>query len=634
MNAEHPLSAKGCMASLSEPGALARSAYPRPDFRRNEWLSLNGAWQFAFGDGGAFTHEIIVPFAYQSPLSGITPPGGAAQPGAMPPPDSADSGERHSVVWYRREVELPRSFSGKRVFLCFGAVDYEARVYIDGMLVCAHTGGYTPFSVEVKKQRFTLTVRAEDKDDPAQPRGKQYWKDPTDRCWYTPCTGIWQSVWLECVGGAKIDDAAIIPDIDGCRADVEIELEDYKPGMSVEIDVSFEGRNIASVSANAPDKRFVTTINLAEPDYIDDLHLWWPHNPKLYDVSIKLLSDGIISDEVFTYFGMRKVSVEDGRFMLNNRPYYLKMILDQGYWRAGGMTAPSDDAYAEDIRLVKSFGFNGIRKHQKIEDPRFYYEADRLGIIVWGELPSAYRFGMFEISALSRDFQEFIRRDRSHPSVAAWVPLNESWGVRRIRDNAAQQSFARALYHLGKACDPTRPIISNDGWEQVETDIVTIHDYAFNGDRFAEKYTRLSQDLYPMSRRLFARGAETPAGAANCGTNPRAAASCVSASCGAEAPRCDSDAPRPAAMMTEYGGIALREQTRDGRWGYNMYADDMDELIKRFEDLTRAIAAIPSFCGFCYTQLTDVYQEVNGLLDFDHKPKLPPERVAEILSSL
>ena len=579
--------------------AVPRGEHPRPDFRRANWMTLNGAWQFAFDDddtgllnnwhmpGTELERSITVPFAYQTELSGI------------------GLSEYHPVVWYKRQFEIPGSAKGKRAFLCFGAVDYESDIFIDGECVFMHTGGYTPFTVEATRfcknnSSITVAVRVADFNDPAQPRGKQYWKDVPDRCWYTPCTGIWQSVWLEFIDGARIETAAITPDIDNARAEIEIDLESCEPEMSAEIDVAFDGKRVAKIHAFVPEKRFTVTVNLAEPDHIDEVHYWWPHSPRLYDVSIKLLKDGVLCDEVNTYFGMRKVAIENGRFLLNNQPYYLKMVLDQGYWRQSGLTPPGDEAIVEDIKLTKEFGFNGARKHQKIEDPRYYYWADKLGLLVWGELPAAYRFGRFEIQALSRDLQEFIHRDRSHPSIVAWVPINESWGVRKIRDLAAHQSLARALYHLAKACDPSRPVISNDGWELVETDITAIHDYSPEGGGFNEKYGTLDENLYPMHRRLLAM---------NEGLSEDAAA-----------------------VISEYGGIALKEHTVNGSWGYFRSAENIDELVERFAGLTRSIFAIRSVCGLCYTQLSDVYQEVNGLLDFDHKPKLPPERIAGILN--
>lgn len=524
---------------------------------------------------------IEVPFVYQSALSGI---GTAAI---------------HERVWYKRDCIIPDEYRSKRVFLHFGAVDYKAVVYINGFQVGTHVGGYTPFQIEITSYcgegSVTIAVEVEDQPDPAQPRGKQYWTDQPDRCWYTASTGIWQSVWLEAVDGTRILSAAITPDIDHEQALFAIETERFRPDQELEILVTYKGNPVSCIRSLLSDKRVNIWIPMQPPDYIDELHYWTPENPHLYDVTLRLYEGNRQTDEVQTYFGMRKIAVENGRIMLNNQPIYLKMVLDQGYWKNGELTAPTDEALEADVRLIKAMGFNGVRKHQKIEDPRFYYWADKLGLLVWGEMPSAYQYGRYEIAALTRDLQEFVGRDFNHPCIMAWVPLNESWGVRKMRDSCSQQNFGRSLYYLLKALDGSRLVCTNDGWESVTTDIVGIHDYAPNGASFSQKYGVLDASTYPMFRRLYAVG-ENPEG--------------------------------HAAIMTEFGGKALAAQTDDVNWGYNSQADSETELIDAFAEWTAAIRAVSSLCGYCYTQLSDVHQEVNGLLDHDHVPKVELSSIA------
>lgn len=571
---------------------------PRPDFARVNWASLNGTWQFAFDEERnlpeqqwlkkTFPREILVPFAYQCPKSGI------------------DASDMHDTVWYRRIFSLPELMRGKRVWLKFGAVDYHADVWCNGVHLGSHTGGYTPFQFELTEllaETNEIIVKATDRADTAQPRGKQYWKQQPDRCWYVQNTGIWQNVWLEATEGSPINQIKLTPDIDKNTVEAIVTAEEFCPGDELAFSVFYQGKLVKQVTASADWYRTRVLIALQPDDFIDEIHYWTPEHPNLYNMQVRLLRGGAVQDTVDTYFGMRKISIDQGRILLNNAPYYLKMVLDQGYWKETGLTAPDDDALRYDVEIAKACGFNGVRKHQKIEDPRYYYWADKLGLLVWGEVPSAYEYCAQEIINISREFQDFMVRDYNHPCLIAWVPLNESWGVRKILNDPCQQHFGESLYHMAKAMDPTRLVSTNDGWENIRTDIASIHDYHMKGRELTEKYTpavlQNPEAVFPGGRRLYAM---------NVPHRPE----------------------ESAFMVTEYGGIALATDTGGENWGYGEAEQGADALIERYRDVTTAIMNIPQICGFCYTQLTDVYQEVNGLLDMDHRPKFDCGRIREI----
>ena len=575
---------------------IPRPEFPRPDFERSLWMSLNGEWEFEFddgdrgeregwGSGGHFQRAILVPFCYQSEASGI------------------GDATTHEVVWYRRSFSLPEAFRDRRVILKFGAVDYEAKVWINGVFVGQHRGGNTPFFFDItphaREVDNNLVLRVLDRNEPAQPRGKQSWRGSNFGCWYTPTTGIWQSVWLEAVGSVAIDHFRSTPDVDGKSVRVEAVLDGLEPGLELEAAIGLRDSLRQTVSISVSDRTPALTIDLAWPDELDGSFLWSPEQPNLFDLELSLKSSGREIDRVKGYFGMRKIEVKGDLILLNNVPYFEKLVLDQGYWPASLLTPPSDAAIVEDINLAKSYGFNGVRKHQKIEDPRFYYWADRLGLLVWGEMPSSYSFTPDCIARVTGEWQEFVNRDYNHPSIVTWVPINESWGVWNIRTDKRMQAFSKALRSLTKALDSTRLVSSNDGWEQVESDICAIHDYEASGDRFRRKIADKSRYLATYSdwRLLFAEGSEY------------------------------SGEPL---VLSEYGGIAFKGG-EPGQWGYRDAVESEKEFVGRFEGMTRAAMESGIFSGLCYTQLTDVQQEINGLAGPDRKPKFDPALIRAIL---
>ncbi|HVV47934.1 MAG TPA: glycoside hydrolase family 2 TIM barrel-domain containing protein, partial [Bryobacteraceae bacterium] len=332
-------------------------------------------------------------------------------------------------------------------------------------------------------------------------------------------------------------------------------------------------------------------------DYRNEL-LWSPAKPTLISASVRLeTASGEVGDAVESYTALRQIGVQGEKFVLNNRPYQLRMVLDQGYWPESGMTAPDGDALRRDVELAKAMGFNGVRKHQKIEDPRYLYWADRLGLLVWEEMPSAYRFTRASIHRLTREWTEVIVRDVNHPCIAAWVPFNESWGVPDLPSTQAQRHYVQALYHLTKTLDPTRPVVGNDGWESVATDIIGIHDYDHDPARIRARYGPGDQ------HKLFKR--EQPGG---------------------RLLSLAEEAREQPIMITEFGGIAWSKDVLH-TWGYSR-AENAEDLGNRYFHLLTAIRSIPHLAGFCYTQFADTYQETNGLLYADRTPKFQLDSIA------
>jgi len=576
-----------------------RPDYPRPQFVREPWTSLNGEWEFAFDDARVGLQEkwykgdrelpkrIQVPFAFESKLSGIGETG------------------FHDVVWYRKQVSLPASFAGKRVLLHFGAVDYRADVWVNGELVASHEGGHTPFHADVTHALAdgvnTIVVRAEDDGrDVFQPRGKQFWEEKSRAIWYTRTTGIWQTVWMEAVAPIYLEKVMFTPDIDRNEIRIRSFVQGDLAGKNVRLRVriTFGGNPVVEDTFQIRAREESRTIKLIDLNDHDMDRFWWPHRPNLYDVHFTVLVDEAAADEVDSYFGMRKVSVENGKFNLNNRPYYMKLVLDQGYFPDGNLTPPSDEAIKRDVELTKAMGFNGARKHQKVEDPRFLYWCDKLGLLVWGEMANAYDFSEAYSRRITKEWQEAVERDYNHPSIVVWVPLNESWGVPNIQIDKRQQQHALAMYHLTKSLDDTRLVVSNDGWEMVQTDLYNIHDYEWRQDVLEKRYATVESAVSAMpARRQLSVGGYRYEG-------------------------------QPI-LVTEFGGIAYKKSDWEG-WGYSGASDDED-FLARLRAVIRPLRLSGIVQGYCYTQLTDVEQEINGLLTYDRQPKVPLEKIKEIV---
>lgn len=580
---------------------IPRSEYPRPQLLRQEWLSLNGEWDFCFDDTDAgederwyqkdvsalFSRKINVPFTFQSKLSGIEDP------------------SFHDVVWYHRTFEIPEKWNGKRIVLHFGAVDYLAKVWVNGQLVAMHEGGHTPFQADITPSLVegsnTVVLRAEDfSRDLTLPRGKQYWLENSASIFYTRTTGIWQSVWLEPLATVHVSKVTLTPDMDRNEIRIRAYIEGFKTSdhLKLQMTVSYKGEQVAEDQFTIRHAEELRTIGLN--DFTDHGlgRLWSPEHPNLYDIQFQLIREQEVLDDVVSYFGMRKVSIEDGKLCLNNRPYFQRLALDQGYFPEGILTAPTDDALKRDVELAKDMGFNGVRKHQKTEDPRFLYWCDKLGLLLWGEAANAYEYSEEYVGRFTREWLEIIERDYNHPCIVTWVPLNESWGIPNVQVDKRQQQHGLAMYHLTKSLDETRPVVYNDGWEQMTTDLVTIHDYESRQEVLEERYRAAESAVQamPANRRIFVGGA--------------------------------SYQGQPI-LVSEFGGIAFKKSEWEG-WGYSG-AENEEDFLRKLKAVVDPMFSSPVIQGYCYTQLTDVEQEINGLLTYDRQPKAPLEAIRNIM---
>ena len=572
-----------------------REEYPRPQFRRDEWTTLNGEWEFTFDDkregiksglqngNVALDMKINVPFSYQYPASGI------------------GDKSMHDVVWYRRKFEATRN---KRALLCFNAVDYVADVWVNGKHVITHRGGFSPFKVDItdclEMSENVLVVRCENTAATDRPRGKQCWKNEPFSCFYTPNSGIWQSVWIEYFGNDCIENYRLESDIDNRLLLGEIDTL-YGKADSAEVTIYFKDKLLSKSNFSLNGRHNLFTVNLGnvEPFAFGDL-LWKLDRPNLLSVDFKLFCDGYEQDCAHTRIGLRKISVDThGKIYLNEEPLFQRLVLDQGYWNESGLTSPSVQALRKDIELAKAMGFNGARKHQKFEDPYYYYYADEIGFLTWCEMPSAYSYCAKMIESVINEWQAILTEARNQTSNICYVPLNESWGVDGIKTNFAQQNFARSLYYLTKAIDGSRLISTNDGFENIEeSDILSIHDYCIKrADEFSVKYKIGQYDgMHPQGWALFANGHKYKG--------------------------------QPV-LLTEFGGIAFEREQDGNAWGYGDGVKDCKEFINRISELINGILTT-EFQGYCYTQLTDVQQEVNGLLNSEHEPKLDLEKLKTI----
>jgi beta-galactosidase/beta-glucuronidase len=578
---------------------MSGHGYPRPQLRRAGWIPLNGPWDFALDPHASWTapeevtwdSTILVPFAPETVRSGIGNTG------------------FYDACWYRRLVDGPQLGPGERLILHFGAVDYEATVWVQRSVVGRHEGGYTPFSVDITEYLpnsgpIEIIVRAgDDPVDLAKPRGKQDWQLKPHSIWYPRTTGIWQTVWLERLPFACVRSVRWTPSLDRWEIDLFAKVDGHRDRpLRLRVRLRARGTILVDDTYTIMGGEVHRRIALSDPgidDYRNTL-LWRPGSPTLIEAEIELIDlDNAIIDRVESYTALRSISLQGDRIVFNGRPYPLRLVLDQGYWPETGMTAPDDAALRRDVELARAMGFNGVRKHQKIEDPRYLYWADQLGLLVWAEMPSAYRFTRQSIERLTREWIAAMERDHSHPCVVAWVPFNESWGVPNLPDNAAERHYVTALYHLTRTLDPTRPVIGNDGWESVATDIIGIHDYDADPERIARRYH--AEDARP---RLLRR--ERPGGRQLV----------LNASGGAEHPL----------VLSEFGGIAFAPD-KVNTWGYSR-CDTPDAFGDAYEGLLAVVRSVEMFAGFCYTQFADTYQEANGLLYADRTPKVPLERIA------
>ena len=573
----------GTCSALAE---VPRPEHPRPDLCRDNWMTLNGQWQFeidkaADGESRGLTHgkdlnaKIIVPFCPESKLSGI----------------GLGNSERLKNVWYRRLFELPPAMQGKRVRLHFGGVDYRAWVYVNGQLAGMHVGENAAFNFDItpwlKDGANEVVVKVlDDMWSGLQPCGKQS-PDKSGGCIYTRTTGIWQPVWLEAVGSSFVENLSLVPDPDNSRVLIEAKINGSDKDLTLTAEAYADGKPAGSDTAAGPWQNQLV-LNLKEKK------LWQPGAPFLYDLKFTLYSGKEKIDELKSYFGLRKVVIDGRRILINGKPVFQRLILDQGFYPDGLWTAPSDEELKADIERSMACGYNGARLHQKVFEPRFLYWADKLGYVVWGEYPNwGYNNKPEGYSAYVNEWTEILLRDRNHPSIVGWCPFNETGG------NAAE--IQQMIWNVTKAVDPTRPALETSGWAHTipHPEVLDAHDYDGNPAKLRERWMK---HLSVLGESPSARRAGKPAS------------------------RSDRGLPF---MVSEIGGIGWATQ---GGWSYGAGPKTAEEFYVRYKGTIDAMLDNPHLFGFCYTQLTDVEQERNGLYYYDRKPKFDVNKLREITS--
>ena len=572
---------------------IPRPEYPRPQFERTDWVNLNGQWTFEmdFGSSGeqrgwtnskGLSKKITVPFCPESELSGI------GYTDFIP------------CVWYQRNINIPAEWNGKKILLHFGAADYETKVYVDGKMVGEHKGAGSSFNFDITSyveagQQANLVVRVYDNlRGGMQPGGKQCTALYSAGCSYTRVTGIWQTVWMEAVNEQALKNVFAIPDIDQQQLVVRPEFYNEGNDNTLTVEVKDGKKTVAKRTSQASNQ---STIVLP----IKNAHLWSPEDPYLYDVKYTVKNaQGEVIDEVSSYMGMRKVHISGGYFYLNNKPYFQRLVLDQGYYPDGIWTAPSDEALRQDIEMSKAVGFNGARLHQKVFEERYYYWADKLGYLTWGEEASWVLNINNELAVRNflTEWAEIVVRDRNHPSLVTWTPLNETWNA----TPGVYVRFVNDLYDLTKAIDPTRPINDASGDSHVKTDIWSVHDYTREPDKLIANHT-IKAGVEPyrnMKDKDFLSKYEG----------------------------------QPY-MVDEFGGLPwIPKEERANSWGYGANIDTVEEFYSILEKEIDALKACKHVVGFCYTQITDVEQEKNGIYYYNRKPKFDTARVKAIFEKI
>lgn len=578
---------------------------PNPQFARFPWHDLTGTWAFAYDDDDVGMREgwfedpsyldatIEVPYPPESQLSGIN-----------------DTGF-HPIVWYQRDIDDTRSDPDMRLYLCFGAVDYHAIVWVNGRWVGEHSGGSTPFSLDItdalgEEDVHSVTVRAFDHPtDIEQPRGKQAYTLEPEIIHYYRTTGIWQPVWLE--ERPAIHVTSIRWTFDRLRWMLGFEAElSSQPAEDTLLSIELEddGLPYTGVTTSASGRHVQGSIDLRSlPRHEDRLRLLWsPGSPRLIGASITLSSTSAPDDSVLSYVGLRTVETTQTAILINGHRTFLRLVLNQGYWPESHLAAPTPAHLRREVQHILDLGFNGARNHQKIEDPRFLFWADKLGLLLWGEIGAAFEWSDRAIERHASEWRETVRRDRNHPSIIAWVPFNESWGVDDVFASTQQQHAVSAAWHATKALDGTRPVVGNDGWDHVDTDILTPHDYNWDPEHLTNRY---GSDVTPQQviERYHLGNHRLVVG--------------------------DHDHTDKPIVLSEYGGVSFAPSDDEQWFGYGRVGST-DQFIEKYRSLTERLHDSSRLAGFCYTQLTDTEQETNGLLFEDRTPKVDIETLRKI----
>lgn len=590
----------GTAAFLQSGGAAAadlpRPEYPRPQFERSEWINLNGQWSYTFDFSRSgmdrelfrsegFDGQITVPFAPQSELSGV------------------GFTDFIPEMWYQRRLEIPADWDGKRILLHFGAVDYIASIYIDGRIAGRHWGGSSSFTVDITRlvsagKTHNLVIRVEDDERSGEyAKGKQCGRFASFGCEYTRTTGIWQTVWMEAVHKDGLKDVYVIPDLDQSRFVFRPEYYAVQQGQKLRIRIIDNGKTVSekTIPATAQSQAELT---------VKKVKTWSPEDPFLYDIEYDVLSaEGKVIDHVKAYAGMRKIQVIGNRIYLNDEPVYLRLVLDQGFYPDGIWTAPTDEALKRDIELSMAAGFNGARLHQKIFEPRFHYWADRLGYLTWGESAS-WGANINRIGSARNfltEWEETVVRDRNHPSIIMWTPFNETWEHPDNREAAREACrFVSDVYDLTRNLD-YRPCHDVSGNYHVKTDIFSVHQYEQDPGKF-------SAWIAPVDGKVRQHDLENR----------------------------EVEYDGQPYLVDEYGGIkwVVGQEFSEISWGYGNAPKTIEEVYERMEDLTDAILYFDHICGYCYTQLTDVEQEQNGIYNYDRTEKFDMDRIRAIFSKV
>lgn len=561
---------------------IYRTEYPRPQFVRESWQNLNGQWDFCFdrGDSGwqrgllteKYNMKINVPFCFESKLSGI-----------------GDT-DFCAAVWYRREVEISADKLSGRVLLHFGAADYQTVVWVNEKEVCRHVGGYSSFCCDITDAAVAgknlITVRCRDDNRSCrQPRGKQSAQYKSHACDYTRTTGIWQTVWLEFVPASYISGSKIITNYKSGAVSAKISVSGCRRDLSVRLTASFEGRQVACVTEKIAGENTAVSFTVKKP------RLWDVGKPNLYDLKYELLRGGEVIDSADGYFGIRTVEIRGGGFYINGKAVFMRLVLDQGFYPDGVYTAPSDADLIKDIELSMKLGFNGARLHQKVFEERFLYHADKMGYIVWGEHAN-WGLDISDGAGIENflpEWLEIMRRDFNHPAIIGWCPFNETW------DRAGKQQDDNVLkitYLATKSADPTRPCIDTSGNYHVITDMYDVHDYCQDAAEYKRRYGGSYEDMYEVyPKRQQKNGSPF--------------------------------------WISEYGGAWWAPGRSDG-WGYGDSPKSEAEVADRFCAVSTVMQKNPVIVGYCYTQLTDIEQEQNGLYTYDRCHKLSDESYARI----
>ena len=580
--------------------------YPRPQFVRKDWENLNGTWDFGFDDENVGEIEkwyenfkgelaIQVPFTFETKMSGI------------------QDETRHDNIWYRRKIQVDASkLEDNNYILHFEGSDFVTKLWVNGQFAGSHKGGYTRFSFDITNLvhdgENVLVVKVEDSFDMQQPRGKQRWLDQVYLCWYIPTTGIWKTVWSEYVPKISLDSVKMTPNVSDFYLELEYNINAPENRLNgdllVETVVSYKGELVNRTFTALTSNHVCAKIDMAKKNdwsYERPMYVWKPNAPHLYDIEFRIVDGQKVLDEVGSYCAMREIRIDGNRVLLNGINLYQRLILDQGYWKDSHLTPPSEEALIEDIDKIMEMGYNGLRKHQKTEDERFLYWCDVKGMLVWCEAPSAYQFSDYAVTEFAKEWLEIVKQNYNHPCIITWTPINESWGMTEIQTRQDQQHFTEAIYYLTKSIDKYRPVIVNDGWMHTISDIITLHDYAAEGDMIRPRYAQYENEL--LNNEIYF----------NC-SRPTFAG--------------DYKYKGQPVIMSEFGGIAFNND--DSGWGYGGKVNSKEAFVKRFDGLVTAVKELDYMCGFCYTQVTDVQQEINGLMDIDRNFKIEPEVIREI----